>query len=88
MEEIKVGEYVRTNKGIIARCIKDEHDRYVFDKVVIEEGYYNDYIFKDIPERGNFIKSHSFNIIDLIQVRRSCENGIYTYWWLFKTFFR
>lgn len=65
---IEVGEYVRTKNGIVAKCIKEKQDRYVFNRIVLEQGYYNDYILKDIPERANFIIKHSKNIIDLIEV--------------------
>lgn len=67
-KNIKVGEYVRTKQGIIVKCIEEKADRYLFDKIVIEEGYYNDYIFKDISDRANFIAKHSPNLIDIIEV--------------------
>lgn len=68
MMNIEVGEYVRTKDGIIAECIEEKQDRYVFNKIVLEQGYYNNYILKDIPERANFIIKHSKNIIDLVEV--------------------
>lgn len=71
---IKVGEYIRTKDGIIAKCIEEKQDRYVFNKIVLEQGYYNNYILKDIPERANFITNHSKNIINLIEVRRYSKN--------------
>lgn len=71
-----IGEYVRTKNGIIAKCIDEKQDRYLFDKVVIEEGYYNNYILKDIPKRANFIVKHYKNIIELIEKRRLCKWNI------------
>jgi hypothetical protein len=65
---IEVGEYIRTKDGIIAKCIEEKQDRYVFNKIVLEQGYYNNYILKDIPERANFIIKHSKNIIDLVEI--------------------
>lgn len=66
--KIEVGEYIRTKDGIVAKCIEEKQDRYVFNRIVLEQGYYNDYILKDIPERANFIIKHSKNIKDLIEV--------------------
>lgn len=68
MLNLKVNDYVRTKDGIIAKCIKEEPNLFRFDRIIIEEGYYNDYIFKDIPLRDNFIWKYSSNLIDLIEV--------------------
>lgn len=66
--KIETGEYIRTKDGIIAKCIEEKQDRYIFNRIVLEQGYYNNYILKDIPERANFITKHSKNIIDLVEV--------------------
>lgn len=64
MEEIKVGEYVRT-RGIIGKLARIE-----YDKVDVSLKWY-------VLDRGNYgisyvnkpyIEKHSFNIIDLIEV--------------------
>lgn len=72
---IKVGEYIRTKDGIIAKCIEEKQDRYVFNKIVLEQGYYNNYILKDIPERANFITNHSKNIINLVEIGDFVNNS-------------
>jgi hypothetical protein len=51
MEDIKVGEYVRTKKGKIFKYGKGRA-----------------YLGKD-----NYITKHSFNLIDLLEVRRLCK---------------
>lgn len=70
MSEIKVGEYVRTDEGIIGKIKRIELDKndislkwYVFDKKrpdinIINEVYIN----------KPYIVNHSPNIIDLIEV--------------------
>ena len=70
MEEIEVGEYIRTNDGIIGKLKRIELDNidkslkwYVFtgkipDKNIIDEVYIN----------KPYIIKHSKNIIDLIEV--------------------
>lgn len=73
MEELKVGEYVRTTTGVIAK-IKDEtyedyQERgniiYTLDKEVFDETEgYEEYSFYALPDQ--FVK-HSPNIIDLIE---------------------
>ena len=57
MEEIKVGEYARTEEGEIFKVIEEEVD------------FYNFQIKKLNPkEIFNPIVKHSFNIIDLIEL--------------------
>lgn len=72
--EIQIGEYVRTNNGVIIKA-----DIIDFEKLTISE-VGKGYDFEDIEEMDNFIKNdivkHSFNIIDLIEVRRLCEWNI------------
>ena len=65
MEEIKVNEYVRINLGIIGKFIWIEYDEvdkhlkwYVLDKGVFDLSYTN----------KPYIKKHSPNIIDLIEI--------------------
>lgn len=72
MEDIKVGEYIRTKDGIIAKTTRIDSlmvdcDRDVFDlehlsMMEIPVEYTKEYILK-----------HSPNIIDLIEVRRLCK---------------
>ena len=69
MEEIKVGEYVRTKDGVIGKVIALAHmyielDRKYYDT---QYGFVRDITF---DER---ITKHSSNIIDLIEVRRLRE---------------
>lgn len=70
-KRIQVGEYVKTYKGYIAR-ITDDLGK---DKFVRLRHYEID---RYTPQGGfilydDEIKKHSFNIIDLIEVRRLCE---------------
>lgn len=59
MEEIKIGEYIRTEEGEIFKAIEEEVD------------YYNFELNKLNPkEIFNPIVKHSPNIIDLIEERR------------------
>ena len=74
MEEIQVGEYVRTNNGHIGKLIRIERDDidislkwYVFDDKKNERYINKPYIVK-----------HSKNIIDLIEERRFCKWKINT----------
>ena len=62
MEEIKVGEYARTEEGEIFRVIEEEVD------------FYNFQIKKLNPkEIWNPIVKHSSSITDLIEKRRLCK---------------
>lgn len=77
--EIEVGEYVRTEKGLIAKYLgfeKDDDDndmkynKYLFDnKIYWYYEYYNEYVYDEDWERfkGNIVK-HSKQLIDLIEV--------------------
>ena len=67
MEEIKVGEYIRTKDGIIAKvtyvdCMMIDCDKDVFDL--------DNLAMMEIPREyiEEYIVEHSFNIIDLIEV--------------------
>lgn len=66
-KEIKVGEYIRTKDGIIAKvtyvdCMMIDCDRNVFDLEHLA--------MMEIPTeyKEEYIKKHSSNIIDLIEV--------------------
>ena len=61
MEDIKVGEYVRTKNGKIDKV--KNNDYYMQQYIECEKGLYL---------RDNITK-HSFNLIDLIEVRRLRE---------------
>lgn len=87
MEEIKVGEYVRTKNGYIAKIIKIDEQFIWCDDVV--KGYDSELIqisgdneyedtYKDI------IKKHSPNLIDLIEVGDVVQ--ILGYNWIFNLF--
>ncbi len=60
--------YVRTKDGIIAKCTEIRVNRYMFDRIILENGYYNDWEFIDIPEEKSLIKKSSHNIMDLIEI--------------------
>lgn len=74
MEEIKVGEYGRTNLGNIIKFawFQQEDGVTCKDKVVLVDEMFKSsspfYYF----EKNEFIKNHSKNIIDLIEKRRLC----------------
>lgn len=61
MDEIKVGEYVRTQDGIIDRIVIAENDDEMYAGERDPE--YLDYVREDIIK-------HSSNIIDLVEERR------------------
>lgn len=64
--EIKVEEYVRTKKGYFYK-IKRIRKSDVSEEVYIVRAYGDNYSFY---LRKDNIKKHSFNLIDLIEVRR------------------
>ena len=67
MSEIKVGEYVRTKKGLIRKVTNVINDVIEIDKGYYdEENEYGDSYFDFLIE--NEIAKHSPNIIDLIEV--------------------
>ena len=75
MEEIKVGEYVRTKDGFIFKILTKEECGYGYHGMTDSSEKYSTYTYgkgsrNDIK---NKIENHSFNIIDLIEVRRLCE---------------
>ena len=71
MSEINVGEYIRTNRGIIAKVIYiREATRYRCTSGTIShspERYFLDNEQKHSVSSG-YVKTHSKNIIDLIEV--------------------
>ena len=76
MEDIKVGEYVRINKGIIGKVI-DIFEGHAFAKYHIE--FQTGVKVKKQWLSTRTIISHSFNITDLIEVRRLCKWN-FSYW--------
>ena len=68
MEDIKVGDYVRTEWGDIEKIIKIDKENIIVNIEEDEEGRtYCKMCYK------NEIKKSSPNIIDLIEVRRLCK---------------
>ena len=76
MEEIKLGEYVRTKNGVIFKITGGNVDNYDIGISYYELGYFEDCYYSDLDmfnynDNGNLIreitKKHSFNIIDLIE---------------------
>lgn len=76
MEEIKVGEYVRTKNGVIFKITDGNADDYDIDISYHDLGYFEDGGYSDLDmfnynDNGNFIRKivvkHSPNIIDLIE---------------------
>lgn len=77
--EIQVGEYVRTKDGVIAQIKElieeDYQDRgnilYKLDREAFDDAEgYEEYSAYALPDQ---FTNHSFNIIDLIEVRRYCD---------------
>ena len=76
MEEVKVGEYVRTKNGVIFKITGGNVDDYDIDISYYDLGYFEDGGYSDLDmfnynDNGNFIREivvkHSPNIIDLIE---------------------
>ena len=63
--KIEVAEYIRTKDGIIGKVLEDED--IVEDEVYIDTTFLNDYADETNFVKSEDIKSHSFNIIDLIE---------------------
>lgn len=71
MEDIKVGEYVRLarNQGINKIIDEDDDGFLILDEIIADE--YGDECFEiSLQDVDKEIIKHSFNIIDLIEVRR------------------
>lgn len=60
MEDIKVGELVRSKIGSIGKVTKIEDNKFLYENKTL------------ITLIGNVTK-HSFNLIDLLEVRRLCK---------------
>ena len=65
-DEIKVNDFVRTNRGIILKVVKIE-----FDKEANQNYYMGEEICSGCFQE--MVKIHSPNIIDLIEERRLCK---------------
>ena len=63
MEEIKVGEYVRTKTGIIRKRKTIEVSNSI---IIADKEYYQPYYVTDVISKGEIV-NHSLNIIDLIE---------------------
>lgn len=68
MGEIQVGEYVRTGEGIVDKVIIDYKGKCNNPNC---EGKHVSCVYNYYDEKD--ITKHSFNIIDLIEVRRFCK---------------
>lgn len=71
MEDIKVGEYVRLarNQGINKIIDEDDDGFLILDEIIADE--YGDECFEiSLQDVDKDIVKHSFNLIDLIEVRR------------------
>ena len=71
MEEIKVGEYIKTKRGVICKALDNWDSMYIHvDKPVFatEDSETTTYYV-----HREYIAKHSFDIIDLIAVRRFCK---------------
>ena len=71
MEDIKVGEYVRLarNQGINKIIDEDDDGFLILDEIIADE--YGDECFEiSLQDVDKEIIKHSFNLIDLIEVRR------------------
>ncbi len=64
--EIKVGEYVRTKDGVIAKLDYIEEE-YYFDNYIYRE-FEDDINYLDAEQLPEYIIKHSSNIMDLIEV--------------------
>lgn len=67
MDDIKIGDFVRTKNGEITKIV----DTNMFDKTIYKDIQGAKYYLEDIVK-------HSPNIIELIEVRRLCEWKINT----------
>ena len=68
--EIQVGEYVRTKEGYISK-VKEVTDDWIECESTITK-HYEDTFDSLYPDEFDIITRHSFNIIDLIELRRLC----------------
>lgn len=85
-DEIKVGEYVRTHEGYIAKFKKYEKSRSskcklcIFDNSIRDISYiiYDEDTFLFDDELKKYIAKHSPNIIDLIEDEDFCKIEFYS----------
>ena len=71
---IKVGEFVRLarNQGINKIIDEDDDGFLILDEMIADE--YGDECFEiSLQDVDSEITKHSFNLIDLIEVRRLCK---------------
>ena len=72
MEEIEVGEYVRTNNGLLGKVnkieLKGSGIRYAGELIADTIIQFNDGKVYERRVKDKDIANHSFNIIDLIEV--------------------
>lgn len=77
MEKVDISEYVRTEKGLIAKYLgfekEDsdmEYNKHLFDnKIYWYYEYYNEYVYKEDWEQfKENIVNHSKQLIDLVEV--------------------
>ena len=70
--EIKVGDYIRTIDGYIRKVTqvnkKGSYENLCWGPYLVDDKYKN-----SLGISAKKVKSHSPNIIDLIEVRRLCE---------------
>ncbi|MFG6319589.1 MAG: hypothetical protein K1W33_07050 [Clostridia bacterium] len=67
MNEKEVGEYVRTNKGYIAKIIEVSPRFYWCDNIVSKNSGIPEYAI-NIEDENNIILKHSKELIDLVQI--------------------
>ena len=67
MEEIKVGEYVRTKNGYIEKVTETDNN-YVYSDGILSYQFQGDVEIPNSYEEKSKIVKHSENIIDLIEV--------------------
>lgn len=67
MQEIEVGEYVRTEEGIIQKCT-DVDNSYVYADDILSYNFQGDIEIPNSYVEKTRIVKHSKNIIDLIEV--------------------
>lgn len=67
MSEIKVGEYVRTDEGIIEKCTETDNN-YVYADDILSYNFKGDIEIPNCYIEKIRIVKHSKNIIDLIEV--------------------
>lgn len=75
-DKIEIGDYIRTNKGIIYKIEKVNHYGIIIKKDDDNDEFKNEinyYATNGREINTEDIAKHSKNIIDLIEVRRFCK---------------